>query len=228
MVNVYLSPRWFSGYDIVLEIIFALILLSISLFAFRIYNKTYQRSIKIFGISFSLMSLSYFIQSIFNLVMLSKADTNLPRGFYLRSIALINEYALIAHIILMTLGLITLSYMAMKKRNMIIPLFLSLISYLIIFLLPLNTLLLFYLLSSLYLIYLEAHFIRNYIRFKDMNSLMITVAFLSILTANIVFIFSLYHKIFYFFGHLFLLLSFLLILLNFYIIRKNVKEKRKA
>jgi hypothetical protein len=228
MVNFYLSPKWFSGYDIILELVFAIILLTISIFAFNIYKKTKKDSVKILGISFSLMSLSYFIQSIFNLLMILQINSSLPRGINLKLISSINQLALNSHILFMTLGLILLSYMTLKTKNRKIFIYLAIIITFSILLITTNRLFVFYILSSIFLLYIQIHFIRNYLKFKNLNALLILLAFLFLFLSNIIFTFSLYRKIFYFWAHIALLISYLLILLNFYTIRKNVKKKRKA
>jgi hypothetical protein len=222
MVNVYLSPRWFLGWDIALEILFAIILLGISLFAFRIYRKTYQQSIRLFGISFALMSFAYVVQSIFNFIMISGRDSSLPRGFFFRSVSAVNEIAFFIHIVLMTLGLIILGYIVCKKKRILYPIIAFIIS---MFLMFINPFFMFYFISSVLVSFLVIYFFKNYIKKRDMNALIITLAFLFMLFAKMIFLFSVRIKFYYFVGHMLLLVSYLLILYNFYRIKCQRKGK---
>src|SRR3989344_7613445 len=72
MTQIYLVPRWFQGYDVTFEIVFALITLAVSLFSFKIYKLSQQKESKYFGISFLLISLSYFVWAFLNLRLVSE------------------------------------------------------------------------------------------------------------------------------------------------------------
>ena len=62
MAGLYIIPEWFLGYDIALNLLFGIITLIVSLYAFKIYRLSSLKQSKLFGISFSFISISYFVQ----------------------------------------------------------------------------------------------------------------------------------------------------------------------
>ena len=74
MVNLSFIPSWFFGYGVILELAFAVITLAVSLYSFKIYRMSDQEQSRLFGISFLLFSISYFIQSALNFAILSELN----------------------------------------------------------------------------------------------------------------------------------------------------------
>ena len=64
MANLFLIPKWFFGYGVAFELIFAIITLAVALYSFKVYKLSNQNQPKLFGIAFLFFSISYFIQSI--------------------------------------------------------------------------------------------------------------------------------------------------------------------
>lgn len=220
MALTYLAPSWFYGYDVALELLFAVIALIVSVFAFKMYKATNQNQIKLFGISFSLISISYFIQSIFNYLIISKANENVCRAFKIQSIAWFDAIGLYAHIIFMTIGLAVLAYMTFRTEKTRIFWLMISTSLLGIFL-SINIVYMFFLFSTIYLVFLSWHFITNYLQNKQKKTLIIAVAFLFMLFGSMHFLVSVNHQLFYAIGHILELVAYLLILLNFYLVRKK-------
>ena len=221
------SPKWFFGFDVALEFIFAIILVAVALFGFKIYKSTSQRYIKYFSLAFLFIGISYIIQSIFNYFMLSKLNQAICIMIKLQSVALFNLYGMYTHMLFMTIGLVILVYMSFKMESKKSLWLLMIISLLAIFF-SYNPLYIFFLISSVYLIFLVWHFLENYLKNKTTNSLIITVAFLFLFFGNVHFAFSMQHNIFYVVGHILELFAYLLILMNFLTIKKNEKKKRSA
>lgn len=220
MSLTYLSPSWFFGYDVALEFLFAVISLMVALFAFKMYKATNQNQIKLFGISFSFISVSYFIQSIFNYLIISKANENICRAFKIQSIAWFDAIGLYTHILFMIVGLVVLVYMTFRTEKTRI-LWLMLSTSLLAIFLSLNTVHMFFLFSTIYLVLLSWHFITNYLQNKQKKTLLIAVSFLFMLFGSMHFLLSLNHQLFYAIGHVLELIAYLLILLNFYLVQKK-------
>ena len=220
MVLVKLSPLWFYGYGVGLELGFAFISLIVALFAFRVYRRTSQRYVKLFGISFLLISISYFVQSIFNFLIIKKLNEPISRMMKLYSVVTFDNLGMITHIIFMTLGLAILAYITFKEKKYRL-LWLLIVSPLLAIFFSRNMLYIFYLFASIYLIFIEWHFITNYIKNKKTTTLLIAIAFLLLLFGNFHFLFGVNHQLFYVLGHIFELVAYLLILTNFYLVLKK-------
>ena len=108
------SPSWFFGWDVGFELVFAIILLTISIFAFKAYKISDQKKIKYIGYGFLFIGISYIIQSVFNFLIISKLDDNLCRIILLKQIVLLEALALYFHLTLWTIGLMFLVYMKVQ------------------------------------------------------------------------------------------------------------------
>lgn len=220
MVLAYFSPSWFFGYDVALELMFAVVTLVVSLFAFRIYRATNDNQIKLFGTAFSLISVSYFIQSIFNFMIVSTLNENVCSFLKIESMEFFDSLGIYFHVLFMTIGLVLLTYMTFKSKKPKILFLLLAISLIAIFL-GSNLLYNFFLISSIFLSFLSLHFMSNYLKNKQVKTLLIAIAFLLLLFGSLHFILSVDHSLFYALGHILELLAYILIFTNFYLVRKK-------
>ena len=224
MVLPFLAPRWFFGYDIVLELLFSIISFMVAMFAFKMYKKTSQKSVKLFGISFLLIAISYLIQTLLNFMILSKINEEISRMMKLYSISAFNYAGAMVHIFFMTLGLAILTYTILKtdsKRTFWLLIILPLLGVF----LSANITTIFYLFATVFLIFIAGHYIGNCLRKKKGNSLLVGIAFMFLLLGNIHFLFLQNHAIFYVLGHILEFFAYLLILINLISVSKWRKGK---
>jgi hypothetical protein len=220
MSFVNFSPPWFFGYDIILELVFFIVALLVSIFAFKVYKKTYQKRVLLFGIGFILISFSYLIQSLFNFLSFSKLNENICVLVKIHSVSFFNFMGIIAHIIFMIAGLAILTYMTIKcdrKRTLSLLLLLPTIGLMF----SKNIVIVFFIYSSLFLLFISYHFIKNYMKKKDTKSLLIALAFVLLFIGNIKFIFLSNNQVFYALGHIVNLIAYALIICNFYLVLKR-------
>jgi len=220
MIFPQLSPNWFLGYNVALELIFAIVALIIGAFAFKIYKKTNQQQIKLFGISFAFISASYIVQAIFNTMAIIEANEHTNLLIELSSIVWFQMMGVYTNIILTIIGLCTLAYMTFKTNKTRILYLMIIISLLGIFL-SANILYMFFLFSTIYLLVILVHFIKNYLENKQKNSLLIAIAFIFLLIGSIHFMISVNHQLFYAIGHILELIAYMLILTNFYLVLRK-------
>lgn len=220
MTNLFMTPGWFLNYGMVFELAFAIITLIVGVFAFKIYKLSEQKSAKLFGIAFIFISLHYFIQSFLNFSILSTLNQNICNMMKINNVNTLNIMGAYSHMFFFVIGLATLTYMTLKIN--------SKITYALILALPLtsiifaeNKLYLFYAMASILLIFITIHYIKNYIKNKQIKTLFILVAFIFLLFGNLHFIFSMNHEIYYFIGHFLELIAYFLILLNFILVLKK-------
>jgi len=225
MVNIHSIPAWFFGYDILLEIAFALISLTVALYAFKMYKLSDQESSKLFGFAFLFISISYFIQSFLNFAILSKLNENICTLMKVQSVDSFNVIGIYVHMIFFIIGLVTLAYMTFNLKNKKLYSILLILAILPI-LFSVNQLYVFYMISSLLLAYILIHYTSNYLGNRQTKTMMVLIAFLFLLFSNLHFIFSVNHSLYYVIGHFLELIAYSLILLNLILVFKNVKKKK--
>ncbi|MBR9704573.1 hypothetical protein GOV12_04120 [Candidatus Pacearchaeota archaeon] len=213
MAYNYLIPSWFFGLDFIFELAFAIITLIVGLYAFKVFKLSGQHKIKLFGISFIFFSISYFIQSFINYAIISKLGENICNVIKLESVNILNLLGIYVHIFFFILGLVTLVYMTLNIKSAKTYTMILFITFFSLFI-SLNKIYLFYILSSLMLIYIVVHYFNNYSKNKQRSSLLVLIAFIFLLFGHIHFIFSVNHTIFYTIAHFLELSSYVLILIN--------------
>ncbi|MFH1500811.1 MAG: hypothetical protein ABIE22_02590 [archaeon] len=220
MVNLYVAPEWFFGYDFALEFIFAVVTLIVGIYAFKIYKLSNQRQSKLFGISFIFFSIAYFIQSLLNIGVISILEERVVNVNQINLLNAIGFWSIYVHIFLFLVGLVTLTYMTLKVRSAKVYTLILIISILsLIF--SFNDIYLFYVLASLFLVFITLHYASNFARHKQKKTLLVLVAFIFLLVGNIHFIFVVNHALFYALGHILELVAYVLILINLIIVWKN-------
>jgi len=210
-----------SGYDIVLECLFGIISLLLALMAFRVYSRTDQRQIKLFGIAFAFMSASYFVQALFNYLIISKTNAAVCSSMILPIFSWYNFLGVYTHIILMTIGLVVLTYMTLKVQKPLLLVMMLIVSLVALFFSEEHFLTVFLILSTVYFVFICIHFVKNYRRNKDRKSLLTALAFLFLLFGSVNFIFCTQGEFFYGVAHVLALVAYLFILGDFYLVLKK-------
>jgi len=218
-----LSPSWFAGYDVLLEAGFAIAALIIALVAFQIYRLTDQKQVRLFGISFLLISISYVLQSILNLLVVTRADQVACGIVAQQSVNLFGAYGLYARMILMIAGLVLLAYMTLKiEKIRVFWLLFTLTTLGMIFSIsPLHA---FFATSTFLLAIVLWHFVNNYRHTKQAMTLLTAIAFAFLLFGNLHFLLSVNHELYYAIGHILEFAAYLLILINLHMVLRNGKK----
>jgi hypothetical protein len=210
-----------SGYDILLESLFGIISLLLALMAFRVYSRTDQRQIKLFGIAFAFMSASYFVQALFNYIIFSKTNAAVCSSMVLPIFAWYNFLGVYTHILLMTIGVVTLTYMTLKVQKPLLLMMMLVVSLVALFFSEEHFLTVFLILSTVYFVFICIHFIKNYRKNKDKKSLLTALAFLFLLFGSVNFMFCTQGEFFYGVAHVLALIAYLFILGDFYLVLKK-------
>jgi len=212
MMNYAIVPHWFAGYNAALEMLFFAIALLVGAYSLKVYQLSGQRQHKLFGISFLMISAAYFIQSVLNFA----SSYSMAGGCNLQTMPLmhaLNIVGIYAHMLLFTVGLVTLAYMALRVKDLKAYFLFAAVAIGAI-LVSLNKLYFFYVLSSILLIYISFFYLRNYLQSRKSNALTVFIGFLFLLFAKIHFIFSIDHSAYYVAGHLLEFVAYALILIN--------------
>lgn len=213
-MNVHLIPEWFFGAHIVFQLSFMILTAIIGVYAANVYKITKQKQVKLFSVAFILFALHYLIQSTLNFFIY----------FNLISGEKLMQYGTYSHMLIFTLGLIALLSLVLgiKKKS---TFSLITITSLVAVFFSTNKLYMFYLLASIFLVYISYFYLKNYLKNKDKTSLISFVAFVFLLFGNIHFLFSVNHETFYAIAHFLELIAYALIIINLKLI-KNVQKKK--
>jgi hypothetical protein len=213
MVSISFIPDWFFGNGMIFELAFAIITLAVSLYSFKIYKLSSDRHSKHFGYAFLFFSISYFIQFILNIAMLFEFNEAILNIIEFRSVITLDVFYIFTHMILFTLGLVTLCYMVLNVKNKLVYVGMVIASALII-LFSVNQINIFYIFSSLLLLFITIYYLRNYIRDSRNKSTLMLIAFLALLFGHLHFIFLMNHTVYYIIGSFLELVAYILILIN--------------
>ncbi|GIU69490.1 MAG: hypothetical protein KatS3mg002_0726 [Candidatus Woesearchaeota archaeon] len=225
MGYVFISPKWFLNYSIILEIIFAVITLIVSYYAFKVYKLTEKESAKLFSTAFIFIFLSYLIQSILNIIILYKLDNDVVSLINLRDAALLNLFGLYLHALFFIMGLIILAYIQFKVDNIKIA-FLLIAVIITSILFSWNKLMLFYMLSAILLVFIVINYFINYLRHKTMHTFMVLLSMIFLLLGVLYLFFSVDYEIYYVIGHILEFIAYIIILINLFMMIKHGKKKR--
>jgi hypothetical protein len=113
MGYTYSVPQWFFGFDIAMELLFAIIALILSAFAYKVYKASEHKEVKLFSISFLLISLSYFVWAWTNSFLLEHLSNEVLE-ISLKNLLSIDYILSLTHMGLFIAGLITLAYATLE------------------------------------------------------------------------------------------------------------------
>lgn len=203
-------PLWLVKYDLFFELIFFISTLILGLFSFKIYKKTKQESILLFSIAFLSIALCYLLKTSLNFINLFGLDYKHIFDF---------GEIYVPHIFFM-IGLSIFVYVTLNISKIRVLLMIFFVSFITLWISN-DKAFAFFILSTIYFIFISWHFLENYLDKKDVNSLIITFAFFCLLVGNIDFVLSSKYEIFYLVGYILELIAYSLIIINLYMVQKS-------
>lgn len=229
MAIYYIVPKWFFGVDIALEMLFLIATLAVGIASYKIYRISREKSMHSFSISFFFIAASYLAWMIINIIALSSFQ-KFPHIFTLQEIFLIGAIGLYAHILLFSVGLITLTYATLPKKD-------SRVYYLLLGLglsaivASTNKIITFRVISVFLLSSIVYHFFMQWREHRSKNLFYSFAAFTILLASNLEFAFSTNYYLAYVVGHILELAAYIIILRNLIKItlvkKPNSNEQKK-
>ena len=219
MNYAYVIPQWFFGFDIGMEILFAIITCLVAVFAFKINKVTKERKIWLLGVAFLLMGLSYIFLGVINYWFAQIASEQF-REVSIGEIQTVGIVGVYLYMILFTSGLVTLGYLTagMKKGKTYYLLFgLSLLVIASSF----YKLITFRILAVFLLSFIAYQYFDDYLKNKNKKEFWILLSFTILFLSSVCFIFSPVYYPAYIVGHLFELLAYIIMLV---VLIKTVKK----
>ncbi len=219
MSTMYMAPSWFFGYDVIFELFFFIISLVIALYALKIYKTTDQESAGHFGYGFLIISVAYLLQSISNFLVYSELNKQICQVAKFASVTTIDAIGTYAYMLFMISGLVVLLFVSFKeeKKRM---LWISWLVSVIAIALSKNPMYSFYLLSSIYLVFIAWHFLESYLKNRKAITLCVALAFIFLCFGSFHFVISVNHELYYVIGHILEFIAYILILVNWFMVRK--------
>jgi len=227
MSNIFVTPQWFYGYDVALELIFAVVTILVSYFAWKIFKITGERNIRLFSLAFLFIALSYVVQSILNFVIMDQLDDNISTLINLQSVYLLNLFGIYTHAILFLIGILLLTYVALKIHSLQTFVLLFILVFTSLYFTPYKTFML-YLLSTVLIGFIVFYYLNNYWDNRKATTLLVAISMISLFVAYLFFIFAMDNNmLYYIIGHLLELTAYLLVFVTLWIILRLGKQKQK-
>lgn len=239
MFQLFSTPGWFSGWDIVFDAIGLIIALLIALYSWRIYRLSTENKFAYFSLAFILISLASFFKILTQALVYytpvrtaamnvlipvvgrTVAGTNYSQlffrsGFFLWMVAMLGAWLLIF-------------FISQKKRDRLRKYYevsqIALFVYLLVLIAVVSNFkyFVFYTTSTVILGMTVLNYYKNYLNTeRNKNAFLVLCSFTLILTGHVFFVFVFLFEQFYVAGELFLLAGFLLLLYAY----KNITGRR--
>jgi len=222
MAHLYLVPQWFFGFDIAMELVFAIIAMALAFFTYRIYKVSEDEDVKLFGLAFVLISISYIVWASINLFMLDKLSDGI-REISLNNLMSINYILTLVHMGLFIVGIITLAYAHLEIKSA--KAYYILTGLALIGLVSSSIPWITYQLLAIFLLStIVYHYAVDHSCYKNKKARAIFIAFLLLLLSRIDFLFTANSAFAYIFGHILELTAYSLILVG---LVANIKGCKK-
>lgn len=232
MLHLGYAPEWFSGVDLILDFLGALVLTVVAIIAWKYYslNKKNKNELLLFlgmsmlAVSLILKILSYYsiYLTIYKIVMVPYLGQMLYQAYAYNPFFF---YLFIGHVLLKLLGLLTLLLIFEKVFSVriiiIILFFILLVSYLSI-----QTCLFFYITSLVLTTLVATIFWENYKRNNLKSTHLLAWSFTLLSISRLLFIFTMDDTLLYVFAELVQVTAYLLMLFALLTVFKNAKKKR--
>lgn len=229
-MHLSVSLGAFYGIDSLIDFLIMLVAILISYQSHKVYKLIHQKSYQFFSWAFLSIAIAFAFKIIANLTIQHRVVIESSNFFLFiihefKEMQILHFTSFIAYKFFLLLGFLTLFLLAMRKyktEEIFLFLYLSIIA--ILFSIYFNFV--FSLTVIILLSYLTAHFYENYRKTLSANSRLVFIAFLFILTSNIIELFYSINLLFYLAAEIFIFIGFLLLLLN-HIRVKNGKKKNE-
>lgn len=175
MQILHIMPSWFWGTNLVFECLFLLFSIVIAVYAFRIYKFTNQRELKIFGAAFSFLAIAHLILILLNSFFLSLIGGGF-RGLEIEEMLGLKNILMFIYVGFFLLGLINLTYIALKIKSTRSYILLILISALTLCCNP-NTGFSVYTLSAIFFLFISLYYLNEFRKTHNKNTLLVFIGF---------------------------------------------------
>jgi hypothetical protein len=226
MYQLFFTPTWFNGFDLVFDVIGLVIALLIAAYSWRIYKISKENKFAYFSLAFVLVALGLFFKSFTHSVIYFTPIRDVAAGLLkpamgnsLKFSELFYRASFFLHMVLMLGGWLLIFFISQKSRKRLTKYYevsqIALFFYLILLISVVANFnyFVFYLTSAVILGMTVLNYYKNYLNTeRNANAFRVMMSILFILIGNLFFIFVFIFESFYVFGEVFMLIGFLLLL----------------
>lgn len=226
MVELFFTPTWFHGWDILVEGIIVIIALLIAGYSWRIYHLNHENRFMYFALAFMLLALGLLFKNItssinyFTPVRNSALEVLRPiAGPHLQFTPLLYRSGFLLQMMSFLGAWLLIFFISQKSRSRLTQYYevsqIALFIYLIVLISVVSNFkyFVFYLTSSVILGMTVLNYYKNYLNTnRNTNAYLVMWSFLLILFSHLFFVFVFLFESFYVIGELLLLLGFLVLL----------------
>ncbi|MAG78365.1 hypothetical protein CL616_03305 [archaeon] len=203
MVVLTTGPQWFGGYDILFNIVFAIVTLFIAGLSYKAKHLTKEKKYSYFGLSFLLAGLAFLLFVIFSLFQNNQFLLNILATF---------DFVFFLHMFLILLSYLILSIIILKITNKnVMALLLILILLFVLF--SFQYFVKFHIISFVLLAFLTYQFYKNYQKKRNINTKFVFVSFFLLTSSHIFFAAIRASQALYIAGEVLQLLGYILLFL---------------
>jgi hypothetical protein len=236
MYQLFFTPQWFNGFDLVFEGIVLIIALLIAAYSWKIYKFSQENKFAYFSVAFITIALSFIFKIFTHSVLYFSPIRDVTAialqplvGTGLEFADLFYRSAFFGQMFLMLAALLLIFFIAQKSRERLTKLYevsqMALFMYLIFLISFVANFkyAVFYLTSSVILGLIVVQYYKNYLNAdKNKNTFNVMLGFLFILIGNLFFVFVYLYNQLYVFGEVFMLIGFLILLRTY----RKIKQVR--
>ncbi len=211
MVDFYLVPSWFFGFDIALELVFGIITALVAFFSLKIYSLCKERDCRLLGIAFVSISISYFLLAFLNLLAASSQIGGEIITISLSEVIIPSSIWIYAYIFFFLLGLSLLAYLTFNVSNQKFFVLIASLSIIVV-IFSKHAGISFNFVAAILLFYVFLYHLDKFNRSK--KGLLVMLAFLLLFFARMSFALSFLNPVPYVVDHLIELVAYSLLLIN--------------
>jgi hypothetical protein len=227
------GPKWFYGFDSIIELIAIVICLLLLYYSYRCYKLTSEKRFFYFSTAFLSLTLAFISRVLGTMLSYMPQISKSRLGIVVHkataslvSVNLLSVLLFLSYLFFMILGFMAL-FLIVSKLTWDDKRVLAMLSYLVL----VSTLLggihyqFFYATTFIMLALISYSYIMNYKIVRSRNSYLVAIAFCVLLVSHFLFIFVVYSRILYVIAEVLQLLGFLFLLIPFVSVR--IKRPKK-
>lgn len=213
MLTSFLKPDWFLGWDIFFELVFFLITIFVSFFAFKIYLLCKNNKVRVLSSGFFFIALAYLWLMLADISAFFVLRSDLPLALKFLNVSNLFNLGIYLYMIFFIMGLCILAFLTFKEHSVsvftliVIPPYLALIF-------SFHKLLWFFLYSAFMVGFLIFYYFKTYSSNHQKNTLYLFWGFACILCSMFIFALGAMHSLLFFIGYLVEFIGYLFILLS--------------
>ncbi len=236
MVSFILAPRWFIGIDLAIDLFSVITILLIALFTYKAYRLDPKKKYAIFTLAFTLLVISFLAKILSYTLIYYYPLLNLTRYTLIERIVDSSISGIRPSYILFSLSFslfrllhllgLYLLYSIYERKVSKGDLLIIFTSFFLITYFSHYSYYAFHIVALLLLSIISYKYLRTYMKNKVFNTKLLSISFSIIAISQAVFIFELFHPLFYVYAEIIQLVGYVMLLSTFTMVIYNGKKTK--